>query len=81
MPSTPLDRGPIRSASHILISVAGAIGATRLQGCARTLNIDRPWRGRPAIPATMCWRCIDEIDAAVAFADGRRAAGEGRAHA
>ena len=31
----PLDRAPIRSASHILISVAGALGAVRLQACAR----------------------------------------------
>ncbi len=68
----PLDRKPIRSASHILISVAGAIGATRLQACARALNIAAHDDGAGDLPGDVR-RCIDEIDAAVAFADGRRA--------
>ena len=72
--SSPLDRAPIRSASHILISVAGALGALRLQACARALNgaahaeADGDARGRRSR------RCIGEIDAAVAFARDRRAA-------
>ncbi len=65
---------PIRSASHILISVAGAIGATRLQSCARSLNIAAHGEDGRDLPGDVR-RCIDEIDAAVAFADGRRSAG------
>ena len=42
----PLDRAPIRAASHILISVAGAIGAARLQRCARRAEQRRPRRCR-----------------------------------
>ena len=69
---TPLDRRPIRSASHILISVAGAIGATRLQSCARALNVAAQAEDSGGISADVR-RCIDEIDAAIAFADSRRA--------
>ena len=71
---SPLDRKPIRSASHILISVAGAIGATRLQSCARSLNIAAQGDAGVGLPGDVR-RCIDEIDAAVAFADSRRSAG------
>ena len=70
----PLDRDPIRSASHILISVAGALGAMRLQACARELNAmahDRP----PDALRTAARRCMAEIDAAVAFARDGAAAG------
>jgi CheY-like chemotaxis protein len=70
----PVDCGPIRSASHILISVAGAIGATRLHACARALNA-AAHAGRLEGIVAEVRRCIDEIDAAVAFARDRRAAG------
>ena len=70
---TTVARDPIRSASHILISVAGALGAMRLQNCARTLNAIAHSEDRDRIAATVR-RCIDEIDAAVAFARARRAA-------
>lgn len=70
---SPLDRKPIRAASHILISVAGAIGATRLQHCARMLNTSAHEEKEATLPAEVrC--CMDEIDAAVAFADGQRRA-------
>jgi CheY-like chemotaxis protein/two-component sensor histidine kinase/HPt (histidine-containing phosphotransfer) domain-containing protein len=69
----PLDPRPIRSASHILISVAGAIGATRLQSCARALNVAAHAAEAEGLPDDVR-RCIVEIDAAVAFARGRRAA-------
>jgi CheY-like chemotaxis protein len=68
------ERAPIRSASHILVSVAGAIGAVRLQSCARELNALAHGDAAERI-AAMTGRCIDEIDAAVAFARERRAAG------
>jgi CheY-like chemotaxis protein len=67
----PLDRAPIRSASHILISVAGALGALRLQACARALN-GASHRDPVERLAAGVGRCIAEIDAAVAFARVRR---------
>jgi CheY-like chemotaxis protein len=67
----PLDRAPIRSASHILISVAGAIGANRLQEAARRLNTAAHATADDGI-ADQARRCIDEIDAATAFARERR---------
>lgn len=69
----PLDRKSIRSASHILISVAGAIGAVRLQHCARALNTAAHSDSEPGLPDQVR-RCMEEIDAAVAFADGQRQA-------
>ena len=68
-----LDRGPIRSASHILISVAGALGANRLQGCARRLNA-AAHSGEDDGIADELRLCLWEIDAAVAFARERRGA-------
>ena len=68
------DRERIRSASHILVSVAGAIGAVRLQTCARELNAVAHADAPERVAATTR-RCIGEIDAAVAFARDRRAAG------
>ncbi len=68
----PLDRGPIRSSSHILISVAGAIGAARLQACARSLNRAAHAEGGDDLLPPQVSLCIDEIDAAVAFARSRR---------
>ena len=71
---TPLDRKSIRAASHILISVAGAIGAVRLQNCARALNTAAHGEGgAPGLSADVR-RCVEEVDAAVAFADSRRQA-------
>jgi CheY-like chemotaxis protein len=70
---SPLDRKPIRAASHILISVAGAIGATRLQHCARDLNLAAHGEDGRSLPGDVR-RCLDEIDAAVAFAKSKRAA-------
>jgi CheY-like chemotaxis protein len=69
----PLDLGPIRSASHILISVAGAIGATQLQARARSLNTIAHDERTPDIAAEVP-RCVAEIDAAVEFAREKRAA-------
>lgn len=68
---SPLDRKAIQSASHILISVAGAIGANRLQSCARSLNVAAHGEYASAWSDDLR-RCIAEIDAAVAFAHGRR---------
>jgi CheY-like chemotaxis protein/HPt (histidine-containing phosphotransfer) domain-containing protein len=68
----PLDRSVIRAASHILISVAGALGAQRLQACARSLNATSATAAPVAVVAE-ARRCITEIDAAVAFARERRA--------
>ncbi len=73
--SVPLpDWARVRSASHILISVAGAIGAVRLAGCARDLNALAHTDAPDSIAATTR-RCLGEIDAAVSFARDRRAAG------
>jgi CheY-like chemotaxis protein len=71
---SPIDRLPIRSASHILISVAGAVGATRLQSCARALNVAAHGADEARLPDDVR-RCLVEIDAAVAFARSRRPAG------
>ncbi|MFO1104689.1 MAG: response regulator [Amaricoccus sp.] len=70
----PLDRGPIRSASHILISVAGAIGARRLENCARELNRCAHGADDAAIAAELR-RCLDELALAIAFARGQLAGG------
>jgi CheY-like chemotaxis protein len=66
-----LDAPAIRSASHILISVAGALGAIRLQACARRLNAAAHGPASDQI-ADELTRCLDEISAAVAFARERR---------
>ncbi len=67
------DRPAVRSASHILSSVAGAIGAVRLQSCARTLNALAHGEDNDRTPAEVR-RCIAEIDTAVGFADRWREA-------
>jgi CheY-like chemotaxis protein/two-component sensor histidine kinase len=67
-----LDRGPIRSASHILISVGGAVGAVRLQACARAVNASAHAE-EPAKVEALVRRCIAEIDSAVGFCRARRA--------
>jgi CheY-like chemotaxis protein/two-component sensor histidine kinase len=66
-----LDSVAIRSASHILVSVAGAVGAVRLQASARALNTLAHGELSERI-ADELRRCIGEIDAAVAFAGSWR---------
>jgi len=68
----PTDRQTMRSASHILISIAGAIGAVRLESCARRLNVAAP-NADPADLGRDVQSCLAEIDAAVTFARGERA--------
>jgi two-component system, OmpR family, aerobic respiration control sensor histidine kinase ArcB len=67
----PLDPEAIRSASHILVSVAGAIGATRLQMRARRLNTAAHSGTSDTIAAGLD-ACLSEIGTAVAFARERR---------
>ena len=69
----PLDAASIRSASHILISVAGAIGATRLQDRARELNTGAHAESLDGM-AVQVRNCLAEVDAAVGFARDRRKA-------
>ncbi|PZQ47757.1 MAG: hypothetical protein DI556_16200 [Rhodovulum sulfidophilum] len=70
---SPLDLRAIRGASHILISVAGAIGAVRLQARSRTLNglahAAEPLAGALA-------DCLAEIDAVLGFLAEQRRGGE-----
>jgi len=70
------DKAEIRAATHILISVAGAIGAMRVQGMARELNTAAHQGG----PADMGGQAgivaaganlIAEIEAALAFLGAR----------
>lgn len=68
----PLDRLPIRSASHILISVAGAIGARRLETCAREVNHAAHGEDLGTIAAEVR-RCLGELEAAIGFARGQLA--------
>lgn len=63
--------GPIRSSSHILISVAGAIGALRLQECARALNRAAHLSEAGDLTAGV-EQCIAEIDAATGFVRNER---------
>jgi two-component system aerobic respiration control sensor histidine kinase ArcB len=70
---SPIDRSVIRAASHILISVAGALGALRLQGCARALNASAHTEAEETLAAAV-GHCASEIDHAVAFARERRSA-------
>lgn len=68
---SPVDRKSIRAASHILISVAGAIGAVRLQNSAQSLNRLAHGDATERV-ASEVRRCVAEIDSAVQFADGWR---------
>jgi CheY-like chemotaxis protein/HPt (histidine-containing phosphotransfer) domain-containing protein len=65
-----LDRRTIRGVSHILISVAGAVGATRLQACARRLNLAAHDDGAADLRPELR-RCVLEIDSALDFVNGR----------
>lgn len=69
--SAPVDRLAIRGASHILISVAGALGALRLQACARALNGSAHTEAEATLAEAVA-HCAAEIDRAVAFARERR---------
>ena len=71
--SAPVDRPAIRSASHILISVAGALGALRLQACARSLNGTAQTEAEETLASAVAG-CVAEIDLAVEFARERRSA-------
>lgn len=64
-------REPIRSSSHILISVAGAIGATRLQASARNLNIAAHGEDYDGI-RELTRHCLAELEGAVKFASSKR---------
>ncbi len=66
----PLSRDAIRSASHILISVAGAVGVTRLQNAARELNNAAHGDGQDGI-ANKLRHCLDELEHAITFARGQ----------
>ena len=69
---SPCDRPQIEGTAHILISVAGAFGAVRLQARARGLNNGCRDAAVPreAVEAEVR-RCITEIDTAVGFARSR----------
>ena len=62
----------MRDASHVLISVAGAIGATRLQKQAEALNrlahIDQP-----SLAAALTRDVTAELDGVLAFVREERA--------
>lgn len=70
----PIERGPIRSASHILISVAGAVGATGLQSSARALNASAHDIAEAGLLDQVAG-CLVQIDAAVAFLRNRAEVG------
>jgi hypothetical protein len=71
----PADLRAIRGASHILISVAGAIGAVRLQSLSRALN----GAAQSAEPlAEPLAACLGEIEAVLAFLADRRREGVAR---
>ncbi|WP_424931384.1 response regulator [Amaricoccus macauensis] len=66
-----MDLKAVRSASHILISVGGAIGANHVVSASRDVNAaahDEDLRGLPDKIA----QCIDELDRAIAFVEGER---------
>lgn len=69
--SDPVDRLAIRAASHVLISVAGALGALRLQARARALNASAHTEAEATLVGGVT-DCATEIDRAVAFARERR---------
>lgn len=68
----PFERSVIESTSHILISVAGAFGAVRLQLRSRALNTASRDRAVPRETIAADVRlCVAEIEAAVGFARSR----------
>ena len=62
----PIDLGEIRSVTHILISVAGAIGAVRLQELAKQMNA-AGHRDDAAVIQRDMQGLLDQIDRALEF--------------
>lgn len=67
-----MDVNTVRAASHIVVGVAGAVGASSLQRCARHLNT-AAHAGDDAATRDLIPPCIEQIDAAVAFTVAERA--------
>lgn len=67
-----MDVNAVRAASHIVVGVAGAVGASSLQRCARHLNT-AAHAGDDAATRDLIPPCIEQIDAAVAFTVAERA--------
>jgi two-component system, OmpR family, aerobic respiration control sensor histidine kinase ArcB len=68
----PIDAARIRTNSHILISVAGAFGALRLQRAAGELNAAAHASDAGPLAAGV-EKCLAEIGSAVEFVRGKRA--------
>ncbi len=66
------DHAAVRAASHIVVGVAGAVGASRLQGCARRLNTAAIGDDAAAV-FELIPECVAEIEAVVAFTHTERA--------
>lgn len=66
-----VDLKVIRSATHILISVGGAIGASRVLATARSVNSCAHGEDLNELPQGVLG-CIRELDAAIAFIEGER---------
>lgn len=71
-----LDKAAIASATHVLISVAGAIGAADLQRLAQKLNGAANGRVQGDLPA-MVAEALDQIGGLRAFVQARIAAAKG----
>ena len=71
-----LDKTAIASATHVLISVAGAIGAADLQRLAQKLNGAASGRVQGDLP-TMVTEALDQIDGLRAFVQARIARAKG----
>lgn len=69
------DRAAVRAATHVLISVAGSVGADGLSADARALN--EAAHGTDPLPAALAAGIADDIAALRALAGRRRAAGPG----
>jgi CheY-like chemotaxis protein len=70
--ANPIDLATVRESSHILISVAGAVGAVRLQTCARALNTEAHASGASGLTGGI-EGCLAEIGAALRFVRDQRA--------
>jgi two-component system, OmpR family, aerobic respiration control sensor histidine kinase ArcB len=67
----PIDLNAIRSATHILISVGGAIGASRVLASARAVNACAHGEDLDRLPEGVR-ECIGALDQAIAFVEGER---------
>lgn len=65
------DRATIRGATHVLIALAGAVGARRLQHQAQELN-HAAHRGEGAIPGEVGNRLLADLDRLIHFIDDQR---------